>query len=154
MTRLHTLTDEQLLKEIRNAEAARESHIAASAAAYARSQLPRGGSSSMTYPASTNLASKIWHDGKIDMINKSIQRYEAELNRREGQQQLEQPHSALHVDDVDEPMNSSTSALCKRNPEDKGCKIMGGRRRTVRSRSRRYKKKTSRSRRYRSSNKK
>jgi hypothetical protein len=34
------------------------------------------------------------------------------------------------------------------------CKIMGGRRRTVRARSRRYKKKTSRSRKHRSSNKK
>jgi len=149
MTRLHTLTDEQLLKEIRNAEAARESHNVASAAAYARSQLPRGGSSLMTYPASTNLASKTWHDGKIDMINNSIQRYEAELNRREGQQHLEQPRA--------EPMNSS-SAWCKSRPGDKGCSIMGGRRRTVRSRlrsrSRQYKKKTSRSRKHRSSNKK
>jgi hypothetical protein len=151
MARLHTLTDEQLVREIRNAEAARESHKVASAAAYARSELPRGGSSLMTYPASTNLDSKKWHDEKIDMINNSIQRYEAELKRREGQ---EQPRSVLHDNDVDEPMNSSTSAWCKRNPEDKGCRIMGGRRRTVRSRSRRYKKKTTRSRRYRSSNKK
>jgi hypothetical protein len=149
MTDLHTLTDEQLVRGIRNAEAARKSHNVASAAAYARSQLPRGGSSLMTYPASTNLASKTWHDGKIDMINNSIQLYEAELKRREGQ---EQPRSALHDNDVDEPMNSSTSAWCKRNPEDKGCKIMGGRRRTVRSRQ--YKKKTSRSRKHRSSSNK
>jgi len=150
MSDLHTLTDEQLVKKIRNAEAARESHNAASAAAYARSQLPRGGSSLMTYPASTNLDSKTWHDGKIDMINNSIQLYKAELKGREGQQQLEQPRA--------EPMNSS-SAWCKSRPGDKGCTIMGGRRRTVRSRSkakssRRYKKKTPRSRRYRSSNKK
>jgi hypothetical protein len=159
MTDLHKLTDEQLVRELRNAKEARDSHNVASTAAYERSQLPRGGNSMMTYPASANLASKTWHDGKIVMINNSIQRYEAELKRREEHQQLEQTHSALHDDDVDEPMNSSTSAWCKRNPEDKGCRIMGGRRRTVRSSSkakssRRYKKKTSRSRKHRSSNKK
>jgi hypothetical protein len=142
MTDLHKLTDEQLVRGIRNAEAARESHIAASEAADTRSKMSREVGSFMTYPASTNLASKTWHDGKIVKNNNIIQRYKHELQRRKNKKQKEGGRE------------TTSSEWCKRRPGSTGCTIMGGRRRTVRSRSRQYKKKTTRSRRYRSSSKK
>jgi len=145
MSDLHKLTDEQLVRGIRNAEAARESHNAASEAADTRSKMSREVGSSMTYPASTNLASKIWHDGKIVKNNNVIQRYKHELQRRKNKKQKEGGRE------------TTSSEWCKRRPGSTGCTIMGGRRRKVRSNAktrRRYKKKTTRSRRYRSSNKK
>ena len=146
MSDLHTLTDEQLVRGIRNAEAARESHIAGSAAADTRSKMSREVGSLMTYPASINLASKTWRDGKIVMNNNIIQRYKHELQRRKNKKQKEGGKE------------TTSSEWCKRRPGSTGCTIMGGRRRTVRSRSRsrsrQYKKKTTRSRKHRSSNKK
>lgn len=145
MDKLFSLTDEQLHRKLREAIAARDSHVVASAAAKERSTLKRpneeGGEGSLiTYPSSTNLASKTWHDEKINRINNSIKLYEYEIQRRE-----EKKGAA--------PPTNSSSAWCKSRPDSVGCIIMGGRRtrKTKGKSSRRYRKKTTRSRKHRRS---